>query len=449
MESIAGEGKLTGWHGRCELARSASTNRVFGAFEVFSVRHFGAGYRRRPVSGLGLVQSQEKLVDSFIGTARSPGVDFYGAKRRASAFPWAPGTDPGPNGRGAPREFRIGLCVPLGGVTGIWGPSALASAKLAAAELNRASGIGGRPCRLVAVDADDDATLLETVLGDLVHSGEVDALVGMHTSFVRQRILSAVGGDIPFVYTPLYEGGESTPGVFAIGDTPARQLQPAIAWLAKRERPKRWALLGNDYVWPRVSNRLARGYIAQCGAEVVSETYVPLHTADYSAQLAAIRRSGADAVLLSLVGEDAIAFNRAFGEHGMGRSTLRLSCAIEENELLAIGAANTERLYVAASYFAALQTDANIAFKECYHGHFGERAPTLNSLGQSTYEGVHFLASLFERGLFEPGQWGQARREPLAYRSAREAVYGGDGTNLAPIYIAVAEGHAFRIIGRL
>lgn len=377
---------------------------------------------------------------------------FYGSRepravpaRAGASLPDAAGSGTG----GARRELHIGLCVPMGGLTGIWGPSALASAKLATAELNQGSGIGGRACKLVLVDADDDAPLLESVLTGLVHSGAVDALVGMHTSYVRQRVLRAIGGQIPFVYTPLYEGGECTPGVFAIGDTPDRQLQPAIAWMTRSERPKRWALLGNDYVWPHVSNRLARGYIAECGGQVVSERYVPLHTTDYSEQLAALRACGADAVLLSLVGEDAIAFNRAFGAQRMAQSTLRLSCAIEENELLAIGAENTERLYVASSYFAALATDANLAFKERYHNHFGERAPTLNSLGQSTYEGVHFLASLFERGLCERSQWGRIGQHSLAYRSAREGRYSAAGTSLAPVYMAVADGHVFRVIGRL
>ena len=377
---------------------------------------------------------------------------FYGSKDSRTVLRWPSGAvadDADSGTRGSHRELHIGLCVPLGGLTGIWGPSALASAKLATAELNQGSGLGGRSCKLVLVNADDDAPLLESVLADLVHSGEVDALVGMHTSRVRQRVLRAIGGQIPFVYTPLYEGGECTPGVFAIGDTPDRQLQPAIAWMTRREHPKRWALLGNDYVWPHVSNRLARGYIAQCGGQVVSEQYVPLHTTDYSAQIAALRATGADAVLLSLVGEDAIAFNRAFGEQRMAPSMLRLSCAIEENELLAIGAENTERLYVASSYFAALATDANLAFKERYHSQFGERAPTLNSLGQSTYEGVHFLASLIERGLCERSQWGRIGKQSLAYRSAREGRYSGEGTSLAPVYMAVADGHVFRVIGRL
>ncbi len=351
--------------------------------------------------------------------------------------------------RSARSEVQIALCVPLGGLTGIWGPSALASAKLAAAELNGGRGIGGRPLRLVTVDADDDAQNLEQELQALVRAGEVEALVGMHTSHVRQRILNAVGGEIPYIYTPLYEGGECTPGVFTIGETPARQLQPAIAWLARHEAPRRWALLGNDYVWPHVSNRLARKYIAQCGARVVAEEYVPLHTADFSAQIDTLLRTGADAVLLSLVGEDAIAFNRAFGLQGLARSALRLSCAIEENELLAIGAGNTERLFVASSYFAALTTDANLAFKERYHAHFGSRAPTLNSLGQSTYEGVHFLAALFEQGLTERASWPRVGAAPIAYRSAREAVYAGNGATASPVYLAIADGHMFRIIDRL
>ena len=176
---------------------------------------------------------------SLGGRIRAGGARFYGGERQRPPLLWSPTLDIDERERAARRELRIGLCIPLGGLTGIWGPSALASAKLAAAELNRASGIGGRACRLITVDADDHAPHLEATLGALVDAGDVDALVGMHTSYVRQRILSAVGGQIPFVYTPLYEGGEDTPGVFAIGETPARQLRPAMEWLTAHERPRR------------------------------------------------------------------------------------------------------------------------------------------------------------------------------------------------------------------
>ena len=317
------------------------------------------------------------------------------------------------------------------------------------AELNRSSGIAGRVCRLITVNAADDAPDIEATLIDLLGSGDVDVLVGMHTSAVRQRILRAVGGQIPFVYTPLYEGGEATPGVLAIGETADRQLQPAIRWLGEHKRPKRWLAVGNDYVWPHVSHRMARQYIAESGAELVGETYVPFGTSDFSEVLDQLRRSRADAVLLSLVGQDAIDFNRAFGSDGLARSALRLSCALGENELLGIGADNAENLYVACGYFGTLDTDANIAFKERYHSHFGERAPTLNTFGQSTYEGVHFLAALVGEALRSSAGWDQLGQTPFVYQSARGAAYAGAGVNHTPIYLARAENNVFRVITRL
>jgi len=349
----------------------------------------------------------------------------------------------------ARQELQIALCVPLGGTAGIWGPSALSSAKLAVAELNREAGIGGRGCRLLTVNAADDAPDIEATLLELVQAGDIDALIGMHTSAVRQRILRAVGGQIPFVYTPLYEGGESTPGVFAIGETTARQLGPAIRWLGARKRPRRWFAIGNDYVWPHVSHRMARGYIAEAGGELVGEMYVPFGTTDFSEALDALRRGRADAVVLSLVGQDAIEFNRAFGAAGLSRAMFRLSCAIGENELLGIGADNAEDLYVACGYFATLDTEANLAFKERYRSHFGERAPTLNTFGQSTYEGMHFLAALLERQRRPSAGHAGLGASPLRYRSARDAAYGADGITHTPIYLARAEGNVFRVITRL
>lgn len=346
-------------------------------------------------------------------------------------------------------EFNVVLCVPLGGSAGIWGPSALASARLAVAELNRGAGIGGKPCRLLTVNAADDSPDIEATLAELVESGAVDALIGMHTSAVRQRILRAVGGHVPFVYTPLYEGGESTPGVFAIGETAERQLRPALQWMGRHRQPKRWLAVGNDYVWPHVSHRMARRYIAETGAELVGETYVPFGTTDYSEVLDQLRGTRADAVLLSLIGQDAVDFNRAFGRAGLSTSILRLSCALGENELLGVGAENADELYVACGYFATLDTDANIAFTERYRSHFGERAPTLNTFGQSTYEGVHFLAALFGDELRSPDDWKRRGAAPLSYRSAREADCAGAGVIQTPIYLARAEDNAFRVITRL
>lgn len=341
-------------------------------------------------------------------------------------------------------DFVVGLLVPINGSAGIWGPSSIACAQLAQAEINADGGLLDRHLRLRVIDSSDEATEVGSVTAGLMNAGAIDAIVGMHTSQVRQRVVREVARQIPYVYTPLYEGGERTPGVFALGETPGQQLRPAIEYLATRHAATRWMFAGNDYVWPRVSHRLAGRYVGALGGTVVADRYLPFGTEDYAELLDEIRRLKPQAILLSLVGQDAVHFNRAFGRSGLSRDMLRLSCAIEENGLLAIGADNTDGLYVSSGYFASLCNDANMAFKERYYNHFGQRAPTLNALGQSTYEGVHFMAALARRAARddETPLLGELPA-PLEFRSVRGIHYLGNERCVHPTYLARAAGHFF------
>jgi len=341
-------------------------------------------------------------------------------------------------------DFVVGLLVPINGSAGIWGPSSIACAQLAQAEINADGGLLDRRLRLRVIDSSDEATEVGSVTAELMNAGAIDAIVGMHTSQVRQRVLKDVARQIPYVYTPLYEGGERTPGVFALGETPGQQLRPAIEYLAGRYAVRRWMFVGNDYVWPRVSHRLAARYVSELGGEVVADRYRPFGAEDYSELLEEIARLKPHAILLSLVGQDAVQFNRAFGRCGLPRDMFRLSCAIEENGLLAIGADNTEGLFVSSGYFASLDSDANIAFKERYYNHFGQRAPTLNALGQSTYEGIHFMAALARRAADENAQLLGNLATPLAFRSVRGIQYSGNERCAHPTYLAEAGGHFFQ-----
>jgi len=340
----------------------------------------------------------------------------------------------------ADDEIRVGMLIPMSGAAGLWGPSCLACATLATEDWNRAGGMRGRQVRLTVIDASDESETLEDEVRDLVADGGVAAMVGMHTSSVRERITRVVGGRLPLVYTPLYEGGRLPPGVMAIGETPNDQLLPALAWLSTRYRLSRWFLLGNDYCWPRRTHALASEALSAAGCEVSGNRFVPLGACDPERAVDEIRRSGAQAVLMSLVGQDAVDFSRAFGESGLGARVLRLSCAIEENGLLAMGADCTDGLFVAAGYFANLSTDRNSSFKERYWSRFGDRAPTLNALGQSTYEGVAFLRGLMSR---------DTRRAEIEFDSVRATQWRSNTDKATPIYLAQAEGLALSVVRRL
>ncbi|MGZ2259361.1 substrate-binding domain-containing protein [Roseobacter sp. A03A-229] len=365
-----------------------------------------------------------------------------------ASFPYE-NADVRPRGK-AHRPYRVALLIPMCGAAGMWAPSCIASAEVALQELNAGEGIAGRQLEVVVIDAALEAeTPVEDVVDELISQGWIDAIVGMHISVVRQKVIATVQGRVPFVYTPLYEGGEASPGVFTIGDTPARQLGPAIGYMSARFKLKKWALIGNDYIWPRVSHAYAKIQLRRQHRELVYEAYLPFSSNRLADAVDTIGKSGADAVLISLVGQDAVEFNRIFGAMKLAPKMFRLSCAIEENGLLASGAQNLDRLFSSASYFAGLETPGNAEFREKYHSLHQERAPMLNALGQSTYEGLHFLASLVEQ---PEGRW-PAREmnlpQPISYKSARRGLYLTNAHNKSPVFLARANGFVFDDLKRL
>ncbi len=344
---------------------------------------------------------------------------------------------------GKPERRRIAVMVPMSGSAGIWGPSCISSAQLAVAEINAADGIAGQEVEAVYLDADDGAIegVVDT-LNEMIEDQSIAAIVGMHVSSVRQRLTGAVRSRIPYVYTPLYEGSEQTPGVFTIGETPREQLEPAIRRLVELCRVRRWALVGNDYVWPRVSHHHAKRAIAATGGEVVFEEYVPFGLEEPYELVERIAAARPDIVIVSLIGQEAVEFNRVFGQMGLDRRMVRFSTGIEENVLLATGAENTKRLYGASSYFSSLQTSRNLAFKERYRSLHRERAPVLNALGQSLYEGMQFYASLARNGR-------RHRDEAVEFISARGGRFFSNERKDNPIYLARADGHVFSVIEQL
>lgn len=346
--------------------------------------------------------------------------------------------------------FRIGLLIPMCGSAGLWAPSCISSAQVAVAQLNAKDGINGRPIELIMIDSALEAqTPVEEVINSLIEVRAIDAIVGMHISAVRQNLSKIVRQRVPYIYTPLYEGGENTKGIFAIGDTPDRQLGPALEHFCNDMNIKNWALVGNDYVWPRSSNTYAAEKLSQMSARISFEKYMPFGVNDMSGLVAEIAETDAEAVLISLVGQDAITFNRAFGEAGMHERMIRFSCAIEENGLLASGEDNLKELYSASSYFGALSTPENENFRERYYAIHGETAPALNSLGQSTYEGVQFLAGLMTMHKDDWSDKDSRCSGAISFDSVRRPNKVEQPLGVAPIYLAKADGALFRIIKKL
>ena len=348
--------------------------------------------------------------------------------------------------RGDRSKLRIANFVGLSGPSGIWGPASINSSLLAASEINRRGGILGREIEIAFHDTGGDLDDVTQTASDLVASEGADIITGSHISAVRVALRKVVAGHIPYLYTPVYEGGERTPGVMAIGETPGTQWRPAIEWLANTKRASRWYLIGSDYVWPWLSHKAIKKYIKDAGGHVLGEEFVPIGEHDHSRQLARIRAAKPDVVLITLIGADSIAFNRAFAEQGLGSRMLRLAGAMDETVLLGIGADNTDGLYCASGYFIDMATRANDIFRDQYQASFGRHAPPPGSIGQSNYEGLRFLETVASRA-------GSLAIKPLLsaaanveYQGARGRIDIRRGNARMPIYLAAANGLDFRLI---
>jgi len=341
--------------------------------------------------------------------------------------------------------LSVAFVVPLQGPTGLYGPSCLACGELAVEQLNAGVGIAGRRVELVVVDAGREPAAVAEEVGALVDSGRVQAIAGWHISAVRQAIARRVGGRVVYAFAAMHEGGDETPGLFLIGERPINQLLPAAHWMREQLGVGRWAIVGNDYVFPRVTGATARLALESTPSRIVSETYLPLGTSDFSGVVEALAREPVDGVIMLLMGQDAVHFNRQFGRAGLAGALPRLSPAVEENTLLAGGAEANRGLYAAAAYFDRLATAEGSALARDYYARWGRWAPALNAVGESCYEAILFLARVGEVAGALTVEAARSLPRGHFYESPRGLVR-LDGNLLdQDVYVAAADGLEFRV----
>lgn len=343
----------------------------------------------------------------------------------------------------------VALVVPRSGSAGIYGPSCEACAEMAIVDLNGAEGLLGRPVRLIPVDGSRAPDIVAADVAALVASGAIDAVSGWHISPVRQAIARVTANRVPYVYGPLYEGGERTPGLFLTGETPSRQLLPAMDWMKSEYGIDRWVLIGNDYIWPRQTGLAASQHAVARGQPLLDEIYVPLGTADFSSAIRRVEATGAAGVVMLLVGADGVAFNRQFAASGLADAVPRLSPHVEENMLMASGCESNAGLFAAAGYFEALNTTASMDFAGRYYAHFGPTAPALNSIGESCYEAITLLIALASKaGSLDIVDLTVAAQN-LTYISPRGEVTMRGNQMSQDIYVAEATGLDFEVRARI
>ena len=347
----------------------------------------------------------------------------------------------------AASPIKVGILIPLSGPAGLFGPSSQNCAQMAVDEINAAGGILGRPIEPLFADVGGPPADATQAALKLWKGEKAEAFIGMHDSAVRGALTNLFKGQVPYIYTPVYEGGECSPGTYVIGETPEQQLAPVIPWLASEKGASKWYLIGNDYNWPRDTNAAAKGYIEASGGTVVGEEYLPFTADNFDSNLAKIRDTGANAVLITLVGGASVGFNRAFASFGLADKRDPARHADRGEHAWPASARKTPRASTRRpGYFANIDTPAAKAFAEKYAAKFGADAAALNSLGESCYEGVLLLNALAERAKSLSAADMDAIADGTSYDGPRGAATMSDRHVAKDIYLAEADGASFHVV---
>lgn len=339
------------------------------------------------------------------------------------------------------------MVVPLQGPAGLFGPSCEAVAELVAHDLNAAGGVLGREVRIELIDGGAHPTSVAVAVSSLLERGAIDAVSGWHISSVRNALAPIIGGRVPYSYTALYEGGERRPGVYCCGETPDQQIAPALRWLRDNLGIRRWFVVGDDYIWPRTSLAEVRRYARDLSLDLVGGSFMALGDGDTKRLVDKVARSRCEAVLMLLVGQDAVEFNRAFARRGLADSVLRFSPLMDENMLIGSGAGATKGLFAAASYFRGMVGRNAMDLLDRYLAVNGTNAPALGNAAESCYEGALFLAEMIHRSGDHLDI--EAAAEGAAYDSPRGTMHFLRHRTRQPVHLAVADGLDFEIVTTL
>jgi len=298
----------------------------------------------------------------------------------------------------AADEFKIAAFIALTGPASLFGPTQKACAELAVEQINAAGGINGREVKLIIADGGVAPGEAAKTAVRLMLRDKVDFFAGSHDSAVRQALVATFKGKTPYVYTPIYEGGECAPNTYVVADTPAQQIGTAIPWLYKKHGLKDCYLVGNDYVWPRVLNEHTKKAVAAAGGSIVGEEYVPLGAPNKFEEIVTrIKAKNPSFVMVTVIGAYNVVFNQTFASFGLDENITRLSALLEENTLLGIGKDNAKGLYGCMSYFESVASPDSEAFKKAYLAKMGDKAPQLSLIGTDIYAGINFAAEVTKK----------------------------------------------------
>jgi len=297
----------------------------------------------------------------------------------------------------ASGEIKVGVLFSLTGTTAIVEESLHKATILAIEEINAAGGINGMQIKPIVEDpASDPATFAEKarklVLGDKCVS-----VFGSYTSASRKAVLPVFEKRKNLYFYPtLYEGRECSKNVIYTGAVPNQQQDEFVPWLIEKFG-KRWYLIGSNYIYPKEENNYCKKLLAEAGAEVVHEEYVPLGHSEFSSVINKFRSEKPDVIFSTVVGDSVVALHRQYRAAGLDPEKMPMaSLTTSENEVAAMGGDAAAGHFTSAPYFMVHESPENQKFVEAYRSRWGGDKVT-HFVSEPSYFQVHLFKQAVEK----------------------------------------------------
>jgi urea transport system substrate-binding protein len=318
--------------------------------------------------------------------------------------------------------IKVGVLHSLTGTMAISETALRDTVLMMVEQQNAAGGILGRRLEAVVVDPASNWPLFAEKARELLAVAKVDVTFGCWTSVSRKSVLPVFEELNGLLFYPVqYEGEEQSRNVFYTGAAPNQQAIPAVEYLMSADggAARRIALLGTDYVYPRTTNRILRGFLNSKGINDtnIMEEYTPFGHSDWQGIVARVKSFAAQGVKTAIVstinGDANVPFYRELGNQGIKAEDIpSVAFSVGEEELAGIDTRPLVGHLAAWNYFMSVRSPANTEFVSGWHRFIGNNRRVTNDPMEATLVGFKM--------------WAQAvtAARSTAVDPVREAMYG-------------------------
>ncbi len=301
--------------------------------------------------------------------------------------------------------IKVGILHSLSGTMAISETTLKDTVLMMIDEQNKKGGLLGKKLVPVVVDPASNWPLFAEKASELLEKDHVAVIFGCWTSVSRKSVLPVIEKDDGLLFYPVqYEGEESSRNVIYTGAAPNQQAIPAVDYLMKEVKVKRWVLEGTDYVYPRTTNKILEAYLKLKGVapEDILINYTPFGFSDWQSEVSKIKAFGSagkkTAVVSTINGDANVPFYKELGNQKISAEDIPVvAFSVGEEELSGIDTKPLVGHLAAWNYFESIKTPENTAFIKQWHDYIKNPKRTTNDPMEAHYIGFNLWVKAVEK----------------------------------------------------